>query len=92
MCDTNLSGIRKAVLASLSKSRRLLGERQESAYKHDAQASEFSGTLACASCLYWGQTFICRSLYSFRVDNNSFIPFHPELRCTPRRALGPFEN
>ena len=82
MCGAILGGIRKVVHLSLSKSRRLLGERQESAYKHDAQASEFSGTLACASCLYWGQTFICRSPYSFRVDNNPFIRFHPEMRCT----------
>ena len=60
--------MRRAVHPSLSKSRRLLGERQESAdkhdaqarykhdaqarYKHDAQASELSDTLACASCLY----------------------------------------
>ncbi len=47
------------------------------------RVSEFSGTLACASCLYWGQTFICLSHYSFSVDNNPFVRFHPELRCTP---------
>ena len=52
VCVTILGGIRRAAHPSLSKWRRLLGERQELAYKHDAQASECSGTLACASCLY----------------------------------------
>ena len=37
---TILGGIRTAVHPSLSKSRRLVGERPGSAYKHDAQASE----------------------------------------------------
>ena len=35
-----LGGVRKVVRPSLLKSGRLLGERQESADKHDAQASE----------------------------------------------------
>ena len=37
VCVANLGGIRKAVHPSQSKSRRLLGERQKSADKHDAQ-------------------------------------------------------
>ena len=90
VCVTILGGIRMAAHPRLSKSRRLLGERQESAYEHDAQASVYPDTLACASCLYlrvvlvWGQTFICRSPDSIRVDNHPFIRFHPVLRCTPR--------
>ena len=33
--------------------------------------------------LVGGQAFIRRSPDSFRVDNNPFIRFHPEWRCTP---------
>ena len=95
MCVTNLSGIRKAVHPSLSKSRRLLGERQESADKHDAQDTStmrkrvsvlrkrvFRHT-RLRVVLVGGQTFIGRSPDSFRVDNNPFNRFHPEVRCTP---------